>query len=81
MTLEKKRLDITDRIVGKLKNDTIELFAENEPIGRIVLSEAGGTFELNNGYEKELDKIYKQVTLTTDPDQKYVDCDSEYGWC
>jgi hypothetical protein len=81
MTLENKKLDITDHVIGKLKNGTIELFADNEPIGRIVLSQAGSTFELKNGYEQQQDKIYKQVTVTTGPDQKYVDCDSESGWC
>jgi len=81
MVLEKQRLDITDRIVGKLGIGEIRLFEENEQIGRILLNRVGGTFELREGYETEKNKIYKYVTVTADPDQKYVDCDSESGWC
>ncbi|WP_027410048.1 YusG family protein [Anoxybacteroides tepidamans] len=81
MVLQNQKLDITDRIVGKLKNGAIELFADNEQIGRIVLPPNGSTFELKEGYEQQQDKVYKQVTITTNPDQKYVDCDSESGWC
>ncbi|WP_429878028.1 DUF2553 family protein [Geobacillus stearothermophilus] len=25
--------------------------------------------------------MYKKVTATVEPDQKYVDCDGEAGWC
>jgi hypothetical protein len=35
MVLENKK----DRVIGKLKNGAVELFTDNEPIGRIVLSQ------------------------------------------
>ncbi|WP_044748596.1 YusG family protein [Bacillus alveayuensis] len=81
MVLEKKRLDITERVVGKLGNGEIQLFEENEQIGRLILNENKNRFELKNGYEEEQNKIYKYMTVTTSPDEKYVDCDSESGWC
>jgi hypothetical protein len=81
MVLEQKRLDVTDRIIGKLGNGEVQLFDENEQIGRILLNQAGNIFELKNGYAQEQNKIYKYVTVTTSPDEKYVDCDSESGWC
>jgi hypothetical protein len=81
MVLEKKRLDITERVIGKLGNGEIQLFEENKPIGRLILNENRNRFELKNGYEEEQNKIYKYVTITASPDEKYVDCDSESGWC
>jgi hypothetical protein len=81
MVLEKKRFDITERVIGKLGNGEIQLFEENEQIGRLILNENKNRFELKNGYEEEQNKIYKYMTVTTSPDEKYVDCDSESGWC
>lgn len=81
MVLRNAKLDITDRVVGKWQNGAIELFADNEPIGRIRLPQDESWLELKQGYEQQQDKIYKQVTITTGADQKYVDCDSESGWC
>jgi hypothetical protein len=81
MVLDKKRLDITERVIGKLGNGEIQLFEENKQIGRLILNENKNSFELKSGYEEEQNKIYKYVTTTTSPDEKYVDCDSESGWC
>ncbi|MFC4323547.1 YusG family protein [Litchfieldia salsa] len=81
MVLEKKRLDITDRVVGKLGPNNMDLYLENELIGKMSLSDEGNRYELNNGFEEEQNKIYQYVDITTGPDQKYVDCDDENGWC
>ncbi|RAK18618.1 uncharacterized protein DUF2553 [Anoxybacillus vitaminiphilus] len=81
MVLEQKRLEVTGRIVGKLANGEVQLFDENEQIGRILLNQSGNIVELKNGYAQEQNKIYKYVTVTTSPDEKYVDCGSESGWC
>ncbi|WP_078544149.1 YusG family protein [Litchfieldia alkalitelluris] len=81
MVLEKRRLDITDRVVGKIGQNQVDLFLENEPIGRMVTTRQGNEYELNNGFEEEESKIYQFVDITTGPDQKYVDCDDENGWC
>jgi hypothetical protein len=81
MVLEKKRIEITDRVIGKLGNGEIRLFEENEQIGRLILNQNQNIFELKNGYEEEQNKIYKYAAITTSPDKKYVDCDSESGWC
>ncbi len=81
MMLEKKRLDITDRVVAKLGNNQMDLFVENESIGYMTMTGQGNQFELKNGYEADQNKIYQYVDVTTGPDQKYVDCDDENGWC
>jgi hypothetical protein len=81
LVLENKRMDITDRIVGKLAENHVDLYDESTHVGRIVLSAQGNQYELKEGYEQGDNKIYKYVDVTTHPDQKYVDCDQENGWC
>ncbi len=81
MVLENKRMDITDRIVGKLSDNQVNLYDETTLVGRIVLNAQGNQYELMEGYEQGDNKIYKYVDVTTGPDQKYVDCDYENGWC
>jgi hypothetical protein len=39
MALETKKVNITDRVVGKIKQDTIELYEGNEQIGHLPLSQ------------------------------------------
>jgi hypothetical protein len=80
MVLERKKLDITDRVVGKLNKDQMDLFVEEQPIGRMLLANQGNQFELNPGYEHVENRIYHYTEVTSQPDQKYVDCD-ENGWC
>ncbi|WP_442596011.1 YusG family protein [Neobacillus sp. D3-1R] len=80
MTLQPQRMDITDRVVGKIKNGKIELYVENEPIGKVTLPE-GSQFELNHHYEMDQQqRIYQHYTSTTQPEARYTDCD-EGGWC
>ncbi|ADI25554.1 hypothetical protein A5N86_06870 [Geobacillus thermoleovorans] len=78
MALQTTRIDVTDRIIGKLNGRSLELYEEGELIGRLPLPAA---VPLKNGYTEQNGRIYKQVTATVEPDQKYVDCDGEAGWC
>lgn len=79
MTLKQQKIDITDRVVGKLKNDQIELYLENEKIGQISLPE-GSSFNLDHHFEADRQKIYQNVSVTDDAQARYTDCD-EGGWC
>lgn len=79
MGLKQSKIDVTDRVVGKLKNGEIELFLENSPIGKIKLPE-NMELQLERHYEAEQDKIYQHVTVTEGQDAKYTDCD-DGGWC
>ncbi|WP_059173703.1 YusG family protein [Bacillus sp. FJAT-27445] len=79
MALIEKKLDITDRVVGKLKNGEIELYLENEPIGRILLT-GKADFELDQRFDVDQQRIFQNVTFTEEPDARYTDCD-EGGWC
>lgn len=77
MALQSTRIDITDRVTGKLNGRSLDLYEEGELIGRLPLPAAG--VQLKNGYTEQNGKIYKDVTATVEPDQKYVDCDGGGG--
>lgn len=79
VVLKQQKIDITDRVVGKLKNGEIELYLENEKIGNIQLPE-GFSIQMDHHYETDQQKIYQHVTTTEHPHAKYTDCD-EGGWC
>ncbi|WP_078379080.1 YusG family protein [Sutcliffiella halmapala] len=81
MTLENKRLDITDRVVGKLADQGFNLYVEKEPIGQVTFSEQGNQYTLKSGYESQGSRIFQQVQVPSEKDAKYVDCDDENGWC
>ncbi|MEH7109200.1 MULTISPECIES: YusG family protein [Bacillaceae] len=79
MALNQSKIDVTDRVVGKLKNGEIQLFIENTPIGKIKMSDHIQV-ELDHHFEAEQQKIYQHVTVTEGRDAKYTDCD-DGGWC
>ncbi|MGX1901576.1 uncharacterized protein DUF2553 [Thermolongibacillus altinsuensis] len=72
-------MDVTNEVVGKLGEEEVRLFYENEQIGRLNLTNR--RFELKTGYHEKSGRIFKHVTVTASPDEKYVDCDDERGWC
>ena len=79
--LERKKLDITDRVVGKLNENQLDLYVEQQSIGTVLFTNQGNQYELKPGFENEGNKIFQYVDVTTNPDQKYTDCDDENGWC
>lgn len=79
MVLKEQKLDVTDRVVGKLKNGEIELYLENEKIGRMTIPE-GFNMELEHHFEGDTERIYQRITTTSGSDARYTDCD-EGGWC
>jgi hypothetical protein len=79
MTLKQQKIDVTDRVVGKMKNGEMELFLDNTSIGKIQLP-GDMTFQLDQRFEVEQRKIFQNVTVTEQPNAKYTDCD-DGGWC
>jgi hypothetical protein len=79
MTLSQKKIDVTDRVVGKLKNGEIQLFLENSPIGTIKLTNEI-SYQLDHHFEVEQQKIYQNISVPGKTDPKYTDCD-DGGWC
>jgi hypothetical protein len=78
MTLEPKKLDVTERVTGKLKNGSLELYLDNQPVGRMTVPLKGITMEPN--FEANEDKIFQHYTATEGSEARYTDCD-EGGWC
>ena len=79
MSLEPKKLDVTDRITGKLNNGKIELYLETEKVGSISLPE-GSSVQLEKHFETDQKKIYQHVYVPGNEEPRYTDCD-EGGWC
>ncbi|WP_435622241.1 YusG family protein [Anoxybacillus eryuanensis] len=78
--LKQTTMDITQHVIGKLnENGDFQLFYDNECVGQFVRE--SNTFKLKHGYEQQNGRILKSVTVTENPDAKYVDCDTEGGWC
>lgn len=78
MSIEKQRLDITDRVVGKFGEGQLNLYLEKEKIGQMV---SENNYQLKSGYEYNENRFYQFADVITGADQKYVDCDDENGWC
>ncbi|KON86440.1 hypothetical protein AF332_06125 [Sporosarcina globispora] len=79
MTLNQQKIDITNQIVGKLNNNQIDLYLENEKIGQINMPE-GTPFNLTHHFEADHQKIYQNVSVPAKTQERYTDCD-EGGWC
>ncbi|RHW42673.1 DUF2553 family protein [Neobacillus notoginsengisoli] len=79
MTWSEKKLDITDRVVGKLRNGEIELYLEKEAIGRILLN-GKAEFELDQRFDVDQQRIFQNVAMVDQPNAKYTDCE-QGGWC
>lgn len=79
MTLKPEKLDITDRVTGKLENGEIQLYLEKEPIGKIKLPE-DAQLELGHHFVSEQNRIYQHVSVPDQSEPRYTDCD-EGGWC
>lgn len=79
MTLKPQKIDVTDRVIGKLENGAIQLYIESEPIGKILLPE-GIPLDLVHHFEAEQNRIYQHVSMPDQSEPRYTDCD-EGGWC
>ncbi|WP_273124917.1 YusG family protein [Metabacillus sp. HB246100] len=78
MSIQKQRLDITDRVVGKFGDGQLNLYLEKEKIGQMVTE---NQYNLKQGFEFDQNRFYQYADVLTGEDQKYVDCDDENGWC
>lgn len=78
--LKQKTMDITQHVIGKFnENGSFQLFYDSECVGEFL--HTTNEFKMKNGYEQRNGRILKSVTVTENPDAKYVDCDTEGGWC
>ncbi|WP_210365239.1 YusG family protein [Bacillus sp. REN3] len=79
MTLKQQKLDVTERVTGKLEKGGIQLYLENEPIGKISLPE-GTQLDLEHHFESQQNRIYQHISIPDQSEPRYTDCD-EGGWC
>ncbi len=79
MTLESRKRDVTEHVVGKLKDGEIQLYHEDQPIGKMTLP-LPLQLELEPNYHNEENKIIQNYTSTEGKEARYTDCD-EGGWC
>lgn len=71
------RINITRKVIGRLRDGEILLYYHNKPIGRIALS--GENIEMAEGFEAENYHIYV-LGRFDDREDFYADsCDM--GWC
>lgn len=78
LTLGKEKIDITEHVQGRFENGGMQLYHENEPIGRMTYMDQ---YDLKSGYSFQNQKFYKMADTVKKPDAKYVDCDDHQGWC
>jgi Protein of unknown function (DUF2553) len=63
-------------VTGKINGDFIQLYEGNVQIGHLPLSQVSHLLWVCTAKW-----INKKMTVTVEPDQKYVDCDGGAGWC
>lgn len=79
MVLKQQKIEVTDRVVGRLKDGILELYLEDEKIGEMMIP-SGAEIQFQHHYEGTVDSIFQHVTTVSGPDAKYTDCD-DGGWC
>ncbi|KUP05262.1 hypothetical protein Q73_12275 [Bacillus coahuilensis m2-6] len=77
--LKHQKLDITERIVGRLKDTGVDLYLDNQLIGHVELPN-GFQVELQPNYEQEATRVFQHFMAPDDAEPRYTDCD-EGGWC
>ncbi|WP_180994088.1 DUF2553 family protein [Bacillus sp. Marseille-P3661] len=72
-----EKIDITERVYGKLTNGEMALYADETQIGQY-----NGKNEVNllPGYEYSQDRFFETIESTVKPGEQYVD-HCEDGWC
>ncbi|MTH53897.1 DUF2553 family protein [Bacillus mangrovi] len=81
MTLKKQRIDVTDKVTGKFADGQLNLYLDDQPIGSMTYGDGGSRFQLNSGLEQSENRFFQMADVPSKPDEKYVDCDDENGWC
>jgi hypothetical protein len=78
-TPRKKKVDITSKVTGKIREDQMILNIEEREIGRMSLDTTSPGYQFNDGFGIEENKIY-QIQVEGQEDEQYVEgCDM--GWC
>jgi hypothetical protein len=78
-TPRKKKIDITSKVTGQIREDQMILSVEKQEIGRMSLDTTAPGYQFNDGFGIEEHKIY-QIQVEGQENDQYVEgCDM--GWC
>lgn len=75
MTLKQSRIDVTDRVTGKLQNGVMELYLDETPIGKLKFPTGNLQYELDHHFEIAQQKIFQHVSIPDKAEPRYTDCD------
>ncbi|MBP1934646.1 DUF2553 family protein [Ammoniphilus resinae] len=75
------RIDITGRIRGELKDNTMMLTYNGVPIGYVPFD--ASCVQMDDGFVVDDQKIFRLENADLKPPGQYVDCDGQdgHGWC
>lgn len=75
----KEKVDITQKVYGKMDGTNMSLYHNKNKIGQIVFTNEGNMYEMGEGFEFDTDKIFKYESKPKYTKQYVEDCD--LGWC
>lgn len=78
-TQRKKKVDISSKVNGKIRENYMVLEVEDREIGKMSLDDSSPKYKFNDGFGIEDNKVY-QIQVEGFEDEQYVEgCDM--GWC
>ncbi|MCP3740563.1 DUF2553 family protein [Rossellomorea sp. BNER] len=80
MTLESKKLNVTERIVGKIKNGELQFYLDQELVGRMPLNTSEQNVQMEPNFELNGNEFVQNYMSPNQNESRYTDCD-EGGWC
>jgi hypothetical protein len=78
--LKPKKLDVTQRVTGKLVEGQLHLFLDDQMVGKMDISSAAENLQLEPNFEASGNKIIQNYMTPDEAEPRYTDCD-EGGWC
>ncbi|WP_409251887.1 DUF2553 family protein [Bacillus sp. SCS-153A] len=78
--LKPKKLDVTQRVTGKLVEGQLHLFLDDQLVGKMDISTSAETLQLEPNFEASGSRIIQNYMTPDDDEPRYTDCD-EGGWC
>ncbi|RIW38895.1 DUF2553 family protein [Bacillus salacetis] len=78
--LKPKKLDVTQRVNGKLVEGQLHLYLDDQLVGKMDIPDSAENLQLEPNFEASGNKIIQNYMTPDDAEPRYTDCD-EGGWC
>ncbi|WP_456273444.1 DUF2553 family protein [Bacillus sp. AK031] len=78
--LQPKKLDVTQRVTGKLHGSQLHLFLDEQLVGKMEIGNSVESIQLEPNFETLGNKIIQNYMTPDESEARYTDCD-EGGWC